>query len=290
LPGRNKKKPGKANKYAGLPKSLLGQGKLEQAEKAYRRAVEMAPGNADTHNELGFLLARQGRLDEAVIHLERALQVKPDLAETRVNLARIFLRQGKTAEAVAQLEKALEIKPDLVETHINMGQILVRQGRYDKAAAHFKEALKVRPDLANIQAELGRILLRRGRLEEAATHLKKALRIEPDRIEAINNLAWILATHEDERVRKPEEALRLAERACELTQYKSPQMLDTLAVAYAAAGRFSEAAGTAENAMELARASGQKQLADVIRSHLLLFEAGEPYRNKGRSKDESKGG
>ena len=84
-------------------------------------------------------------------------------------------------------------------------------------------------------------------------------------------------------MREPEEAIRLAERACELTQYKSPLIFDTLAAAYAAAGRFPEAAGTAEKAVELAGASGQKQLADVIRSHLLLFEAGQPFRDKGRS-------
>jgi len=264
-------KPGMDTKFADLARTLLRQGKLEEAEKTYRRAIETAPADADIHNELGFLLARQGRLEEAVIHLEKALQIKPDLADTRINLARIFLSQGKTAEAVAQLEKAIEIKPDLVDANIDMGKILVRQGRYDKAAAHFKEALEVRPDLADIQAELGGILLRRGRLAEAAIHLKKALRIEPDRIEALNNLAWILATHEDEKVRKPGEAIRLAERAGELSQYQSPQILDTLAMAYAAAGRFSEAATTAEKAMELARASGQQQLADAIRSHVLLF-------------------
>ena len=139
------------------------------------------------------------------------------------------------------------------------------------------------PGSADIHNELGFLLARQGRLEEAATHLKKSLQIEPDRVEAINNLAWIFATHKDERVREPEEAVRLAGRACQLTQYKSPHMLDTLAVAYAAAGRFSEAAGTAEKAMELARTSGQKQLADVIRGHLLLFEAGKPYRDKGHS-------
>jgi len=247
--GAQQKEPDTADQYAGLGRALLRQGKLEQAEKAYRRAVGMAPGNADIHNEFGFLLARQGLFDEAVTHLEKTLQIKPDMAETRVNLGRILLRQGKT----------------------------------EKAAAHFREALKVWPDLADVHADLGRILLSQGRLEEAATHLKKALRLEPDRVNAMNNLAWILATHDDKRVRKPDEAIRLAERAGELTRYKSPHILDTLAVAYAAAGRFSEATGSAEKAVELARASGQQQLADAIRSHLLLFEAGKPYRNKDRS-------
>lgn len=275
--GAGQEEHGAAERYPDLGRTLFRQGKFEEAEEAYRRAVEMTPGSADIHNELGFLLARQGRLDEAAVHIEKALQINPGLAAAQFNLGGIFLRQDKTEEAVVHFEKALEIKPDLVEAHITMGKILFGQGRFDKAAAHFKEALKVRPDLADVQADLGRILLRQGSLEEAATHLKEALRLEPDRVEAINNLAWILATHQDERVREPEEAIRLAERASELTRYKSPQILDTLAVAYAAAGKFLRAAETAETAMELARSSGQGRLAEEIRSHLIRFKAAQPY-------------
>jgi len=269
--------PSTVNKDAVLGRTLFRQGKLEQAVKAYRRALEMAPDSANIHNELGFLQARQGRFDEAVIHLEKALRVKPGMADAHVNLGRVLLRQGKIDEAVIHLEKALHIKPGLVDTRINLGRILNRRGKFDQAAIQFEEALKIRPDIAGVQADVGRILLRQGRLEQAATHLKKALQIEPDMIGPMNNLAWILATHKENRVREPDEAIRLAQRACDLTNNKRPDLLDTLAAAYAAAGRFSDAVEAAEKALKLAQSSGQNRLAEEIQKRRLLFKAGQPY-------------
>ena len=68
--------------------------------------------------------------------------------------------------------------------------------------------------------------------------------------------------------------MRLAERACELTGYREADLLDTLAVAYAAAGRFPEALATAETAAAVAAKAGNLSLAAEIRSRVPLFRAG----------------
>ena len=70
--------------------------------------------------------------------------------------------------------------------------------------------------------------------------------------EALNNLAWVLATSPKAELRNGAEAVRLAERACELTHYGEPLFIGTLAAAYAEAGRFPEAVTTAEKAEQLA--------------------------------------
>ena len=72
--------------------------------------------------------------------------------------------------------------------------------------------------------------------------------------------------------------MTLAQRACEVTGFKVPAYLDTLAVAYAAVGRFMEAVAVAQRAIELARSSGQAQLAKEIDARLALYQAGRPYR------------
>ena len=82
---------------------------------------------------------------------------------------------------------------------------------------------------------------------------------------------------EDEKLRNPVRAVELAERACELTDYNQPAMLDTLGVAYAAAGRFAEAVEIAEKAKELAVASGRKELVSDIEKHLELYKVNKPY-------------
>ena len=93
----------------------------------------------------------------------------------------------------------------------------------------------------------------------------------------MNNLAWLLATHKDPKFRDPQEAVRLAERACQLTSHEDPSVLDTLAVAYAAANRFPEAVATAESAIELADSTGQKEMAEHIRKRLEFYRRNQPY-------------
>lgn len=68
-------------------------------------------------------------------------------------------------------------------------------------------------------------------MSEAVAHYREALRVQPNALEALNNLAWILAAHPDSRYRNGTEAVELATRTCELTRYQNPIPLITLAAA-----------------------------------------------------------
>ena len=107
--------------------------------------------------------------------------------------------------------------------------------------------------------------------------LHRVLAIKPDEVEALNNLAWILATDPDAVVRNGVEAVQRAERACQLTGYKQPSMISTLAAAYAEAGRFPEAVTTAEMAVKMQIANGETHLADINNQLLILYRSGKPY-------------
>ena len=72
--------------------------------------------------------------------------------------------------------------------------------------------------------------------------------------------------------------MELARQANELTGGKNPAFLRTLAAALAETGRFSEAARTAQEALELARAAGQPDLAERLKDELKRYEAGLPLR------------
>ncbi len=111
----------------------------------------------------------------------------------------------------------------------------------------------------------------------AITHFKEALRIRPNWVSPMNNLAWLLATHEDPRFRDGTEAVQLAEQACKYTNYEEPELLGTLAAAYAAADRFSKAVVAAEDGLELAQSSGREELTEEIQNCLRLYKAGRPY-------------
>jgi tetratricopeptide (TPR) repeat protein len=116
-----------------------------------------------------------------------------------------------------------------------------------------------------------------GRKREAIAQYREALRLNPNLTGALINLAWILAANPDDELRNGAEAVRLAERACELTHYGEPLYLGTLAAAYAEAGRFPEAVSAAEKAEQLATAAGSKPLAEKSRLLLEIVQAGKPY-------------
>jgi hypothetical protein len=90
-------------------------------------------------------------------------------------------------------------------------------------------------------------------------------------------MAWILATNPDTDIRRPAEAVRLAQHACELTRRKVPEVLDTMAAAYAASGQYRKAVETAQAAMDLARAKEAGELAAEIGRHLDLYQQSKPY-------------
>jgi tetratricopeptide (TPR) repeat protein len=233
---------------------------------------------AEAYNNLGTVLPQTGKIQEAIAYYEQALRIKPDFAEAHNNLGAALARTGKIEEAIGHYEQALRIKPDYAEAHNNLGTALMQAGRMPEAIEHFEQALRIKPDFVEAHVNLGRDLVRLGRLQEAMGHWEQALRIKPDYVEAQNSLAWSLATRAPAEGGDPVRAVALAQEACERTGNRVATYLDTLATAYAAAGRFNDACATAEKAIDLARSGGQPELARRIEARLELYRSGHACR------------
>ncbi|MHC4259743.1 MAG: tetratricopeptide repeat protein [Planctomycetota bacterium] len=160
--------------------------------------------------------------------------------------------------------------------HFCMTEDLLHRGEIDKAIYHNQKSLEIKPNYFKALGGLAVAFARKGRTDLAVDCYKEGIRCKGDWVLPLNNLAWIQATHSQARFRNPREAMEHALRACELTKYKNPSVLDTLAAAYAAAGRFSDAVATAEKAVELSPSSN-KELAERIQNRLGLYRAGRPY-------------
>ncbi|MHC4457468.1 MAG: sulfatase-like hydrolase/transferase [Planctomycetota bacterium] len=261
-----------------------------------KKAIELDPNYANAHNNLGMALALQGKLNEAISYFTRAIQLDPDSASSHYNLGNAFNQQDKVDEAITHYTEAVQIKPDYSEAHNNLGLALVSQGRLDEAITHFREVVQLTSDSEVVQLTsdsasahhtLARSLKDAGRAKEAIVEFKETLRLKPDGVRAMNSLAWLLATHKEDKLRAPEEAIRLAERACELTNYKDTGIVDTLAAAYASAGRFSDAAATAEKALKLIESTGDTERAQNIQKRLQLYKRGQGYTESAQSKEST---
>jgi len=173
-------------------------------------------------------------------------------------------------------EHAFEATQDNYVAHFCMAGDLLRQGKTNQAIAHYHQSLQIKPTYFKALGGLAAAFSRQGKTDQAVEYYTEAIRRKPDWVFPINNLAWIRATHKEAKFRNPKEAIRLAERACELTKYKNLSILDTLAAAYAAAGQFSYAVATAQKALDMVKPSNS-QLKTAIQSRLRLYKADQPY-------------
>ena len=100
---------------------------------------------------------------------------------------------------------------------------------------------------------------------------------DPQNLQALNFLAWVQATSRDPQIRNPNRALKMAKRAARAADYNSAEYMDTLAVAYAAAGDFDQAVQQADKAFSLAQDSGDNALAKRIAGRRELFRNRKVY-------------
>ena len=148
-----------------------------------------------------------------------------------------------------------------------------QQQKIQQAITMLTGSLSDNPNQPEVQMNLGILFLQLGNIEKAHHHSQTALKLNPDNPLILNNLAYIFSIEETSKFYNPSQAIKLAEKACEITQNKNPALLDTLAIAYAADGRLDEAIKTAQKALSLTFSANQKPLADEIQSHLEIYKS-----------------
>lgn len=252
-------------------------GIYKDQETLWRDTIAKNPNAWVGYYGLGVAAGLQGHLNEAVVRYRETLRLNPFYDRAHNNLGVALAKQGNTNEAIAHFLQALQIRPDSPRAHYNLGDILAHQGKLEEALAHLSEAVRGDKNFASAHYRLAKTWERKGKLDLAVGHYNEVLRIRPDWPEALGDFAWTLATHPEIRNRGAARAVELAAKACALTDYADAKLVDTLAVAYAAAGKFPDAVRTARQARDIAVASGQLQLAAEIESRLKLYEADRPF-------------
>jgi len=282
------------------------------AEEAvgYEVLIERGPENAALSDDVAMLYLELGRPQEAVVHFEASARLKPESATSYFNLGTALMLAGSLEEAGSRYREALRINPDHVGAHNNLGNLLEAHSDLDAALEHYREALRVEPHYARAHNNVGSVLMSLGQLDEALTHLREALRLDPRLPEAHHNmglalqsrgalseairyyretlnlkpdwapvmadLAWVLATASNERLRDPQEAVRLAEHAADLTGWRHGRTLDVLAAAYAATGQFDRALQAIQAALRLTDRSAS--IASGLLERQQLYRKHQPYR------------
>jgi tetratricopeptide (TPR) repeat protein len=201
-------------------------------------------------------------------------------------MARAWKQTTYWRDSISVWERALAVTSNNQTAHQNLAVALWDRGKISESRIHSRAAdiihaqttLKDYPFDISTRDDLGVLLIRSGDAAGAIQQWDVNLQIDPNDGNALNNLAWVLATYPADNVRNGKRAVELAEKAIALPGGEAPIVSRTLAAAYAEVGDFSKAITTAQRAVERAAAAQNTSLVETLRHELSLYETGKPNR------------
>lgn len=282
---------------------------IENAIKDYTEAIRIDPSNFLAFNNRGIIWADKDEYEKAIKDYTEAIRLKPDYATTYNNRAVSLNSIGEHEKAFQDCTEAIRLRPDYHLPYNTRGNTWKYKKEYEKAIKDYSEAIRLRPDyyLPYYNRGLAKYLLgkyddaildyteclrlnplhkwafnNRGSAWEHAKNYEKAIkdyseavRINPAFVTAQNNLSWISATCADASYRNGKLAVEAGTKACELTDWKDANIIDTLAAAYAELGDFEKAVKYQNMCIEML----DKKIDQTgYQERLKLYQAGKPYR------------
>lgn len=259
---------------------LCSRGRLHLELEDYPAAIRDASAAItlkDDHlpaYELRALARQRGKLyAEAEIDFREILAREPANRAGLLGLAFTLVEQRKWAECLEAVEAVLAVMPNLARAFELRGMCREQLGQFDDALAGYANAIDLGSD-AGYTLRAG-VFLKKGEWANALHDALEAVRRGPDQPQALNVLAWIRATCPDDAIRNGPQAVELALRACEQTEFRDAGCLDTLAAAHAEAGDWEQAAAFAERAIDCA---GHDEERQEFARHLDCFSERKPFR------------
>ena len=265
---------------SGLATSLAGVGQNEEAERLFRELLEKNPDDVSILRRFARLKMVQGKTEESLSMLNRAVELRPSDATSHQALGETLARAGKAAEATQHLQEAVKLDPRLGGALFALGSLSAQTGDLAAARNYWQQAIQAEPAYAEPYLSLAATALKAKNYAEALRFLREGLKWVPQSPLLANALAWCLATCPIDASRNGAEAVRLAEQACRATQNKNPEFLDTLAAAYAEAGRFDDAMKTIRQAISLAESSQQKVDLESFKRRSALYSSRKAYHEE----------
>jgi tetratricopeptide (TPR) repeat protein len=223
-------------------------GNLDQAQGAYRRALEADPGYVPARAALLDIQVRKGELDAALAEAQKLAAASPGSVDVQLQIGRILLRKEDYVNAVGPLEKAAAGAPGLAEAHALLGMAYQYTGQRPEALASYKKAVELAPQNLQYRATLGLLLGVAKQYEAGIAELKKVIATPGYKdTAAYTNLGWIYRNMEPS---KPEDSVASYKKALELDP-KNEQAALGLGWAYSYLRKWDEAIASFGKAIEL---------------------------------------
>lgn len=298
--------PKDATAYVNRAIASAANGQLDLALADCNAAIQLNPKLAAAYSVRGVTCERKGEHDKAIADCDQAIHLDDRQANAFIARADAWLNKGEFDRSLADCDQAIRLDGSAPMSYVTRGRVWSNKGALDQAIADYNEAIRLNPRLAAGFSDRGLAWLRKGELDKALADEEEAVKRDPDAIAlsnrgsvwerkgeygravadytqairlnptlitALNNRAWIRATSADPHYRDGKAAVLDATKTCELTGWKNPHYLATLAAACAESGDFEKAVKWEERAIEL---SPERSKAK-FRAPLELYHAKKPY-------------
>jgi tetratricopeptide (TPR) repeat protein len=229
--------------YSNLGLAEARAGRLDAAVANYKKSLEIGPSRWIVHQNLGLVLCQQQKLVEGERELAQSFALRRENLDVAAQLGSVRLSLGRFADAEEPLRVARALDHERADVAECLGTALLAQGKDDEAITELRAAL-ARRESPDARKNLAQALMARGDVRGAILELETALRAKPGWPDVQSDLAWLLATAEDDALRDGARAMTLIGDVLSKTKTPSILQVDTLAAAQAAVGRFADAVNT----------------------------------------------
>jgi len=220
--------------------------------------------------------------DKAIEDYSQAIQINPKLAEAHNSRGIAYEKKGGYDKAIEDYSQAIQINSKYYDAYNNRGMAYYDKGEYEKAVADYTQVIRINTKNNWIYNNRGMAYHAKGEYDKAIDDYNTAIQINPKYVWAYNNISRLLATCPDAKYRNGTKAIEFAQKATGLDP-NGCDYWDTLAAAYAEAGKFEDAVKTQEKAIEMLNEKDRDKKLSEYTEHLNFYKAKKPWREKPKS-------
>ena len=249
------------------------------AEILFLRALALEKLGRDQEAQGVFKFIANNFMDtEYGYRAKEKVKADPDDAWTYYQQGSDYCNNGQFDMAISQFNKALELNPDYLLAYLNRGIAYGQRGNMEKALSDFNKSISLDPGFALAYYNRADSYKMQSSFGKAISDYNRTIELNAEYVAAYNDLAYLLATCPDGGYRDGTKAIELAEKALEKSHDNS-MIMDTLAAAYAEAGKFKDAVITQERAIDLMKKQGTPgDMIDGLIKRLNFYKEDKPWR------------
>jgi tetratricopeptide (TPR) repeat protein len=235
----------------------LGRGDVKAAKRDLSEAIRVEPRVVDSVAAVRvrcYIAVEEGRMADAINDMNLIVQADPENSFWTLQLANLYLQDKRPRKAIELATAIIDREPENVSALRTRADTLLGLGDHAGAIKDYERAIEVGVD----------------------NPLQKS--------GILNNLAWVLATSPKEELRSGERSVKFGTEAAELTEFKEPHILSTLAAGYAEQGDFEKAVLWSTKAVELGRELEHEQV-EQLEEELKSYQENKPWREEQETEE-----